>query len=252
MRTKKGVYTVLQGGSKSREKLVDEFGEEFVKTAERLRKRIGYRGGGEREVFLCHGFCELGAIPAKDALASIRDFLVANPHEVVLISVEDDTSPEDTARVFKDSGLLELVYKERIGLVWPTLRRLIDRNERVLVMAEDKTGGIPWYRPQFELLQETPFKFESVAALAGRDACELNRGKPGNRLFMINTWVDTSPAPKPTNAKNVNPYRPLLERARTCSMERRLFPNLVPIDFYGEGDVTGVTDTLNREPPPSG
>ena len=35
----------------------------FVDTAERLRKRIGYTGGGTREIFLCHAFCEVGATP---------------------------------------------------------------------------------------------------------------------------------------------------------------------------------------------
>ena len=34
-------------------------------TAERLRARIGYTGGGTREIFLCHAFCEVGATRAR-------------------------------------------------------------------------------------------------------------------------------------------------------------------------------------------
>ena len=79
VQTDRGVYTVLQSGSKSREKLVDALGKQFVATAEQLRKRIGYTGGGEREVYLCHGYCEVGAIPAVDALEWVRDYLDRQP-----------------------------------------------------------------------------------------------------------------------------------------------------------------------------
>ena len=51
-----------------------------------------------RAAYLCHGFCELGARPLADALRDIRDFLVENPGEVVLIVIEDYVPPADIAR----------------------------------------------------------------------------------------------------------------------------------------------------------
>jgi Phosphatidylinositol-specific phospholipase C, X domain len=247
VQTDRGVYTVLQSGSKSREKLVDALGKQFVATAEQLRKRIGYTGGGEREVFLCHGYCETGSIPAVDALEWIRDYLVANPYEVVVISVEDDTAPEDTAQAFKDSGLLDLVWREPLDAEnLPTPRAMIEARKRVVVMVEDDAGDIPWMTQQFDLVQETPFEFDSPKQLTTQRSCRLNRGVAENPMFLINNWVDTSPAPLPSNARQVNSYDALLRHARTCGRVRDLFPNLVAVDFYEEGDVTGVTDRLNR------
>ena len=66
--TARGVATDLDRDSKSREKVTSELGEEFIDTALRLRTRIGYTGGGTREIFLCHAFCEVGATKALDAL----------------------------------------------------------------------------------------------------------------------------------------------------------------------------------------
>ncbi|MGE5635709.1 MAG: hypothetical protein ACM3UV_02035, partial [Nocardioidaceae bacterium] len=246
IRTRRGVYTVLQQGSKSRAKIQDELGPKFVATAERLRARMGYRGGGRREVYLCHGYCEVGATRAETALRAIRDFLLQHPFEVIVISVEDDTEPRDTAAAFRSSGLLELVWKAplRDGRL-PTPRQMVESGERVLVMAENETGGIRWLRPQFELVQETPFDVKTVAALADRASCRPNRGRAANPVLMLNNWVETTPAPLPSNARKVNAHATLLRRARECQRIRRRLPAVVAVDFYGQGDVVGVTDALN-------
>ena len=60
--TPRGVATDLDHDSSSREKIdVASSARTFVDTAQRLRARMGYNGGGTREVFLCHAFCEVGA-----------------------------------------------------------------------------------------------------------------------------------------------------------------------------------------------
>ena len=247
--TDRGVYTVLQKGSNSREKLADALGEQFVATAERLRARIGYDGGGEREVYLCHGYCEMGATPAVSALESINDYLVANPYEVTLISVEDDTTPEDTERAFEESGLADLVWRKELDPEnLPTLREMIEANRRVIVMVEDDAGDVPWFNQQFDLVQETPFSFNAPRQLESRRSCRPNRGASDNPLLLLNNWVDTSPAPRPSNASRVNGYDALLERAQECARIREALPNLVAVDFYEEGDVVRVTRTLNRDP----
>ena len=50
-----------------------------------------------RALYFCHGFCELGAYPVVPALQGIRDFMVTNPGEVVIIVVEDYVTPQDLA-----------------------------------------------------------------------------------------------------------------------------------------------------------
>ena len=44
----------------------------------------------ERDVYMCHGFCELGALRLVPVLADMRDFLVANPGEVLIIVIQDE------------------------------------------------------------------------------------------------------------------------------------------------------------------
>lgn len=115
VQTPRGVYTDLNRDNTSREKIEESLGTDGVAAAERLRARIGYDGGGETEIFFCHGFCEVGAIEAVDGFREIRDFLVANPSEVVLVSIEDATSPAprptNARRVNQRDFLLERIRR---------------------------------------------------------------------------------------------------------------------------------------------
>jgi len=94
-------------------------------------------------------------------------------------------------------------------------------------------------------MQETPYHFSSASQMS----CEPNRGGDhGGTLFLLNNWIDTYPIPRSSNARTVNGYDFLLDRARRCGRERHLFPNLLAVDLYRTGDVLKVVDTLNRIP----
>ena len=189
-----------------------ELGTEGLEAALRIRDRVvNSPTTGERGVYLCHRFCELGAVPAVDAFRSYRDFLAANPDEVLVIVIEDYVAPEDIEAAVKKSGLIDYVYDGPVGPPWPTLQEMIDLGGRALIMAENDAGegSIPWYHEVYdELVQETPFRFKKPEALTDRkqlaESCEPNRGPDDAALFLLNHWVDTSPAPKPSNAKVVN------------------------------------------------
>ena len=196
-------------------------------------------------MFLCHGACEVGATPVVPALEAVRDFAVRHPREVIVLSIEDKVTPADTVDAFRRSGLLPLVYTGPSGPPWPTLGALVASGQRIVVFGERDTGDVPWYRPQFKYVQDTPFGFRSVGALEGSSSCELNRGPSGAALFLLNHWVDTPPANRPSNAAVVNGFDVLLGRARMCERERRRLPNLLAVDFYKTGDVLRVADTLN-------
>ncbi|MBV9606762.1 MAG: hypothetical protein JO027_16730 [Solirubrobacterales bacterium] len=225
--------------------VVDAVGPGFIAAVDQLRARIGLNPAGRRQVFLCHAFCEVGATSAEVAFGQIRDFLVEHPDQVLLMSVEDDVSPDDTETALADGGLLDLVYSGPSGPPWPTLRQLIEQDRRVIVFGENDTDHLAWYRPQFKLLEETPYHFGSAAQLADASSCRANRGGSGKSLFLLNNWVDTTPAPRPSNADVVNAYETLLGRARRCEAERHRLPNLIAVDFYRRGDVLRVAATLN-------
>jgi len=76
-------------------------------------------------------------------------------------------------------------------------------------------------------------------------SCKLNRGPATAPLLLVNHWVSTDPVPRPSDARRVNAYDPLLRRARECARLSRRTPNLLAVNFYREGDLFRVVDTLN-------
>ena len=214
-------------GEAARQKFDNAIGREDVDAALRIRDRLVGEPEGPRALYMCHGFCEIGAQALVPVLGTIRDFLVENPGEVLAIVIEDYVAPEEIAQAFEESGLLRLVYTGPVGPPWPTLREMIARDQRVLVFAEKNSSGVPWYHQAFEVMQETPYHFETPEELS----CAVNRGGTAGSLFQINHWIDTTPTPEPSNAEIVNAREFLLDRARQCQAERGLLPNILAVDF---------------------
>jgi hypothetical protein len=131
---------------------------------------------------------------------------------------------------------------------------MINSGGRVLMLAENNGGGaaIPWYHPGYEaLLQETPYSFHRPAQLTDPDkleaSCVPNRGPADAPLFLVNHWIDSSPAPRPSNAAKVNTREAILNRVHACEDQRDLLANLIAVDFYREGDLFGAVSELNNE-----
>ena len=229
---------------------VQELGEPAIQAAERIRGGLGSMPVGSRGIYLCHGFCELGAVPLASALSDLRSFLIANPGEVVIVINQDEgPTPADIAAAFEHAGLDDLIYRGPLG-PFPTLRQMIDSGQRLVVMAENDAGDIPWYHLAYQhALQETPFRFRASSALTDTSmlsaTCKPNRGPDSAPLFLLSNWIDTTPVPRPSNATIVNAYATLLRRAQTCRRIRRRLPNLIAVDFYRHGDVVGVARTIN-------
>jgi hypothetical protein len=227
-----------------------ELGAPAVDAALRIRSRLERRGEGKRGIYLCHGFCEIGAVSLSSALTDLRSFLVAHPGAVVVVINQDEgVSPANIRRAFQQAGLLDLVYRGPLG-PFPTLREMIDTNQRLVMMAENDAGDIPWYHLAYRhALQETPYRFRSTAALTDpsqvADSCRPNRGPSSAPLFLLNNWVDTTPIPRASNAAVVNARRALLTRSRTCERIRHRLPNLLAVDFFRRGNVLGVVNALN-------
>ena len=183
-------------------------------------------------------------------LADIREFLVANPGEVLVVVNQDAITPEDFVGAVRDAGLERFAYRGPVAGRWWTLRQMVDSGQRVLFLAENRGGAAPWYHPAYEaILQETPFAFGRPAQLtdpAGLSAtCRPNRGPASAPLFLVNHWITTDPVPRPSNADRVNAYRPLMARLRECERLRGRMANLVAVDFARRGDLLRAVDTLN-------
>jgi hypothetical protein len=237
------VKTDLEDEKAAMAKYEAALGKEGMAAVLRIRDRLAGEKLGERDVYMCHGFCELGALKLVPALRQMRDFLVANPGEVLIIVIQDESvTPQDVERCFQESGLIDFVYRGPASPPWPTLRHMVETDQRVLVMAENATAGVDWYHPAFEVLQETPYTFHDPAEFSNKP----NRGGTGGSLYLLNHWIESTPMPKPSNAAIVNAREPLLDRIRSFRRERGHYPNLVAVDFCGVGDLVSVVREINE------
>jgi hypothetical protein len=224
-------------------------GKEGMEAVLRIRERLAGEEQGARGIYLCHGFCELGAAEFVPALRDMRDFLVAHPGEVLIVVIQDESvTPQDVERSFEESGLIDFVYRGPARPPWPTLREMIATDQRVVVMAENDTAGVAWYHPAFQVMQETPYTFHDPSEFSNKP----NRGGTGGSLLLMNHWIETTPMPKPSNAAIVNARDALIARIRDFRRERGRLPNLVAVDFYRTGDLVQVVHELNAEPLPAG
>jgi len=242
-------------GDKVKTELADEkaamakydaaLGKQGMEAVLRIRDRLAGAKQGPRDVYMCHGFCELGALKLAPVLKDVRDFLVENPGEVLVIVIQDESvTPQDVERCFKESGLIEFVYRGPVTSPWPTLREMVETDQRVVVMAENNTAGVAWYHPAFEVMQETPYGFKDPSEFSNRP----NRGGTKGSLLLLNHWIESVPSPKPSDAAIVNAHDALMKRIVAFRRERGRLPNLVAVDFYATGDMLAVVRELNAEP----
>jgi hypothetical protein len=173
-------------------------------------------------------------------MITVRGFLEDNPGEVVTLIIQDEIAVEDTAAVMRAAGLEPYLHVHHEGSRWATLAELIERDERLVVLAENEGPPPAWYHQGFELMQETPFLFREPEDMS----CVPNRGDPEASLFQLNHWVQRV-APDRVDAVRVNAHDFIVERVLRCRDERGLLANFVAVNFYNIGDLMGAVDTLN-------
>ena len=201
-------------------------------------------------MYLCHSFCELGGTLLREALRDIHDFLVANPGEVLVIVNQDYVTPEDFVGAVRDAGLDKLAYRGPTSGRWPTLRQMIDSNQRVLFLAENQAGAAPWYHLAYE--RDRPG--DAVLVQPAPAADRRRPGWPGPagptaapRTRRCSSSTTGSP---PTRCRSLarlagQRLRAPDGRLRECQRIRHHLPNLVAVNFYRRGDLLRAVDTLN-------
>jgi hypothetical protein len=233
------VYTDLSGPLGT----AAELPPPLVTAATRLHRRLGAPAAGTPyDVYLCHVFCELGAVKMVDELRVVREFLDAHPREIVVMVVEDYVPPDRLVSVFEEAGLASMLLPVVPGTPLPTLQQMIDAGIRVQVSLENGDGGPTLPNAFTGIVEETPFAFRRPRNLEAASSCATNRGKPDAPVFQFNHWV--TPA-EPVTAERVNSTL-LRERVLRCTRDRGRGPTLVAVDFAERGDVLRLVDQLNR------
>jgi hypothetical protein len=111
-------------------------------------------------------------------------------------------TPEDFVGAVQDAALAGMAYRGPVRGRWPTLRRMIDSDQRVVFLAEIHAGSAPWYRLAYEAItEETPYAFSKVPQLTDPSrlaaSCKPNRGPARAPVFLVNHWITTDPVPLP-------------------------------------------------------
>jgi hypothetical protein len=215
---------------------------ELAERAATLGRDAPRAAGARSAIYLCHNFCELGAVPFAEALSELRDFVESHPTDVVLVVIQDATGAADTAQAFVDAGLEPRLARLSLDRPPPTLRELIDAGTNLVVFAEAGGPGAPaWYQPAYQgWVQETPYDF---ATTAGFD-CAPNRGGTVGRLFLVNHWVSGG-HPDPDRARSANADAVLGARLDRCLAERGRLPNIVAVDFAQASDIVPLLARAN-------
>lgn len=195
------------------------------------------------EVYLCHDYCELGAVRFADVVETLRGFLEDNNGEVVIMVIQDELPPEELLPVFEEGDLDPYLATLDAGQPLPTLGSMVETGQRLVVALENGDLG-PQTPNAYKsgLLQDVPYKFSSLDQLQRSPSCRENRGQPGAPLFLLNHWLSPSSV---QTAAEANAEDVLLPRAERCAEERGQPVNLVAVDFFETGDLLEVVGQLN-------
>jgi len=244
------VRTNLAGGV-NRDELRAERGDEAVHELDRLGALTGVAdtSGQKQDVYFCHDFCELGAIPSKQVFNDIDAFLSRNLTDVVVMDVEDYVQPKDLKRALVEGGLWDRVWKpnpKHIG--WPTLDQMVEpRNDddaenpqRLIVTSEKHAGEAKWLIGTYEISGESTY---AVPTSASKFDCSPKRGGTDKSFLIINHWLKSNGPPDPVAANNTNSQKVLTQRFQQCIAKRKQLPNTIAVNFTSQGD---LFKTVNR------
>ena len=92
----------------------------------------------------------------------------------------------------------------------------------------------------FDWVEDTPYTNPTVADLS----CRANRGSAGASLLLMNQWL-ASFTSLVSDARRVNSRDVLLPVAESCRADRGRLPSYLAVNWYDQGDLFGVVDTLN-------
>ncbi len=220
-----------------------------VRGAELIHRRLGAPPAGTAyDVYLCHVFCELGAVRMLDEMKVVRAFLDAHPREVLVMVIEDYVPPAAIRDVFRAAGLESRAPPRRSAesadpAALPTLGEMIDaRHASPGLAGARRRPADAAERVRRAGAGDAVHVPPAARSLERPSSCSTNRGTDDAPIFQFNHWV--TPA-EPVTATRVNTSI-LRERIAECTVARGRGPTLVAVDFAEQGDLLGVVERLNR------
>ena len=184
------VKTLLDDEIEARRKYEAVLGKEGIDAAMRIRDRLVGAGEGKRGVYCATGFAS-GPSPLIPMLRQIREFLVMNPGEVLMIIIQDEgVTPGDIETCFRESGLIDFVYRRPIGESWPTLRAMVAEDQRAPSSLKTPAREFPGIIKPISICRRRRLDFinprishasRTAEATLDRSSCSITGSRPRQR-----------------------------------------------------------------------
>ena len=210
-----------------------------------------YAANGSGDVLLCHGGygdeyqgihpCSFGSQSFSLSLDIIYNFLVNNPHEVIVLTIENYVSNSDLQNYLENSGLSEFAYSFDYERGWPTLGAMINSGERI-VLFSDSGGDSDWIHSKWDLMRETEWGAGSLEELS----CVPPHGSQDAELYRMSAYLTYSSGLSwPHGATMTNNPEFLYNYSLDCWDQMGVRPNFVSVDWWEQGDVPSVVVSIN-------
>ncbi|KAJ5824611.1 hypothetical protein N7447_006951 [Penicillium robsamsonii] len=209
---------------------------------------------------LCHTSCLLeDAGPLKSFLTTIKDWLDANPNEVVtlLLTNGDSVSITEFGDTFSSSGISNYAYIPSSNPLpiadWPTLGNMISSGKRLVVFLDygADTKQVNYIQDEFAYYFETAYDVTDATF----SNCSIDRPSGAaatDRMGIVNHFLDVDvlgikiPARHQAGTTNAATGRGSIgAQAALCAGLHGRAPNVVLVDFVDKGDVITAQKNLN-------
>ncbi|KAJ5838615.1 uncharacterized protein N7525_003803 [Penicillium rubens] len=214
----------------------------------------------ENVIELCHTSCLLeDAGPLKEYLETIKNWLDANPNEVVtLLLTNGDSVPiTEFGDTFSSSGISNYAYvpsENPLSITdWPTLGDMISSGKRLVVFLDygADTTKVNFIQDEFAYYFETAYGVTD----ASFPNCSIDRPSGAaatGRMGIVNHFLDVDvlgiKIPARHEADNTNAATgpgSIGAQAALCAGLYGYAPNVVLADFVDKGDVITAQKNLN-------
>lgn len=181
------------------------------------------------------------SVSFSETLRKINDYLNQRPDRVFNLFLDFSTNVFELADLFHDEGLINRLYILQQKDEWPTIKKMVDENRRLVIFSMQEHRNSPeWLHyiwnhavePYFSIIEAPIFKSEFL------------KGDPKNNLLIYNDYNFQG---KPETSKNLkydttqNPY--LIEHIKNTWRKTGKTPNFIMLDRY-DNWIRGILNYL--------
>ena len=200
----------------------------------------------EGALAVCEGDCAAASSSLAGVLREVSTFINQNPTDVLTLVLRSGVAPNALVQAFDDQQLIPLAHRQIAGKAWPTLRQMIDDNQRLVVFV----GPLPTEADAGDAVSALPAWLHALPEWASETApseganCALANGEVKSPLAILNHYAlgedKADEALLSAHAPEV-----IAARLKRCQDDRGHVPNFVFVNFAEVGDPNGGVQIAN-------